>query len=193
MYGWSSSFTSVNIWNPIQCPIINCNLTDLQRLCDEETLEEGHHHGDEPADGAFFPVGQTVHHSEVTWHTAGGNHQGPADKHKPPRQSSLLGRISVDALLWTGAAIEAGAFQARRGQVVLEETFHSLNLPYSSIVFVLVWKTRRSQQTQFLLHVMQLPVQVSAVVAPCLKLIWGLLRDATHSGFCSSWKSVSQG
>lgn len=166
---------------------INCNVTHLQRLSNKETLKEGDHHGDKPAYRAVFPVRQPIHHGEISWHTAGCDHQYPANKHKPPWQPSLtalLGGVSVDALFWTGAAIELGSFQAGWGEVVFQETLHSLNLLHGSVVPVLVWKTRGSQQTHFLLNMMQLPVQVSAVVALLLNFIWGLLRAATHTVFC---------
>ncbi len=154
---------------------VNCDVAHLQRLSDKETLKEGDHHGDKPAYGAVFPVRQPIHHGEVSRHTTGCNHQYPANKHKPPWQPSLtalLGGVSADALLWTGAAIELVSFQAGgRGELVLQETLHSLDLLHGSVVAVWVRKTRRSQQTQLLLDMTQLPVQVPAVVALLLNFI----------------------
>lgn len=153
---------------------MNCDVAHLQRLSNKETLKEGDHHGDKPANRAVFPVRQSIHHGEISRHTTGCNHQYPANKHKPPWQPSLtalLGGVSIDALFWTGAALKLVSYQAGRGEVVLQEILHSLNLLHGSVVAVWVWKTRRSQQTQLLLNMTQLPVQVPAVVALLLNFV----------------------
>lgn len=38
----------------------------LQRLSDKEALKERHDHGDEPAYRAVLPIGQPIHHGEVS-------------------------------------------------------------------------------------------------------------------------------
>lgn len=95
--------------------LTNCHVSHLQRLSNEETLKEGNHHGDKPANRAVFPIRQPIHHGEIPRHTTGCNHQDPTNKHKPPRQPSLtafLGGVPIDALFWIGATFELGSFQA---------------------------------------------------------------------------------
>lgn len=180
----------LNICNALSlCALtLDCNVAHLQRLSDKQTLKEGDHHWDKPANRAVFPVRQPVHHGEISRHTAGCDHQYPANKHKPPRQPSLaallFGGVSIDALFWTGAAVQLVSFQAGWGEPVLQETFHSLNLLHGSVVAARVRKTRRSQQAQLLLNVTQLPVEVPAVVALLLSFIWSPLRAPPHTVFC---------
>lgn len=88
-------------------------LPHLYWLSDEHTLEEGHHHGDQPADGALLPKFQTIKHCEIRGHGTCGSYQEPADKNKPPGQTSvtasLLRPLLVVAASWRSRPVSDGS------------------------------------------------------------------------------------
>lgn len=95
--------------NNLETPV----LPHLYWLSDEHTLEEGHHHGDQPADGALLPKFQTIKHSEIRGHDTCGSYQEPADKNKPPGQTSVtasfLRPLLVVAASWRSRPVSDGS------------------------------------------------------------------------------------
>lgn len=79
----------------------------LQRLNEKKTLEEGDNHRYQPAYGTLFPKFESVQHCEISWHNAGGYHQQPTDKDKPPGEHSMTAQsffpfaITSSDLCWT--------------------------------------------------------------------------------------------
>lgn len=155
-----AEFTTVKLRTPNsspvtswRAPLVIFGLVYLEWLGDEDTLKERHHHGDQPAYGLLFPVGEPVHHGKVCCHSTSCRYQEPAHNHKPPGQASLAA-LPVVFLLWGAGALYDMVFsRAHGGEPTLQQVLHVLHLPYRLAVTSWIREARRVQDLQLLLHV----------------------------------------